>query len=85
MATALRIPEGAEVISRHERRFIDGTPWSMQTSYYPMEFADRAAGPRLTCGSSRSRVLHRFVPEIDPPAGTEPSSLRRELGPRQAR
>jgi GntR family transcriptional regulator len=43
MATTLGIPEGAEVISRHERRFIDGIPWSMQTSYYPMEFADRGA------------------------------------------
>jgi GntR family transcriptional regulator len=43
MATTLGIPKGAEVISRHERRFIDGTPWSMQTSYYPMEFADRGA------------------------------------------
>jgi GntR family transcriptional regulator len=43
MAAALKISEGAEVISRHERRFIDGTPWSMQTSYYPMEFADRGA------------------------------------------
>ena len=43
MATALGISKGAEVISRHERRFIDGTPWSMQTSYYPMEFADRGA------------------------------------------
>ena len=43
MATTLEITKGAEVISRHERRFIDGTPWSMQTSYYPMEFADRGA------------------------------------------
>ena len=43
MATTLGISKGAEVISRHERRFIDGTPWSMQTSYYPMEFADRGA------------------------------------------
>jgi GntR family transcriptional regulator len=43
MAAALKIDKGAEVISRHERRFIDGTPWSMQTSYYPMEFADRGA------------------------------------------
>jgi DNA-binding GntR family transcriptional regulator len=43
IATGLWIPPGAEVISRHERRFIDGTPWSMQTSYYPMEFADRGA------------------------------------------
>jgi GntR family transcriptional regulator len=44
MASMLGISKSAEVISRHERRFIDGTPWSMQTSYYPMEFADRGAG-----------------------------------------
>jgi DNA-binding GntR family transcriptional regulator len=43
MAAALQIPTGAEIISRHERRFIDGLPWSMQTSFYPMEFADRGA------------------------------------------
>jgi GntR family transcriptional regulator len=43
MAAALWIAQGAEVISRHERRFIDNTPWSMQTSFYPMEFADRGA------------------------------------------
>lgn len=43
IAASLWIPAGAEVISRHERRFIDGTPWSMQTSYYPVEFADRGA------------------------------------------
>jgi GntR family transcriptional regulator len=43
IAAALRVSDGAEVISRHERRFIDGTPWSMQTSYYPMGFADRGA------------------------------------------
>jgi len=39
----LRIAEGTEVISRHQRRFIDGIPWSTQTSYYPMEFANRGA------------------------------------------
>jgi GntR family transcriptional regulator len=43
MATMLGTAKGTEVISRHERRFIDGTPWSMQTSYYPMEFAARGA------------------------------------------
>jgi GntR family transcriptional regulator len=40
---SLRIAMSSEVISRHERRFIDSHPWSMQTSYYPMEFADRGA------------------------------------------
>jgi GntR family transcriptional regulator len=44
IAAALGLkPDNTEVISRHERRFIDGTPWSMQTSYYPVEFADRGA------------------------------------------
>jgi GntR family transcriptional regulator len=43
VATGLWITTGTEVISRHEKRFIDGTPWSMQTSYYPMELADRGA------------------------------------------
>lgn len=43
VAARLRIAQGSEVISRHEKRFIDGTPWSMQTSFYPMEFADRGA------------------------------------------
>src|SRR5215469_16951168 len=43
MATMLAVAEGAEIISRHERRFIDGLPWSMKTSFYPMEFADRGA------------------------------------------
>jgi GntR family transcriptional regulator len=43
VANGLAVLEGTEVISRHERRFIDGHPWSMQTSFYPMEFADRGA------------------------------------------
>jgi GntR family transcriptional regulator len=43
VASRLRIAKGSEIVSRHERRFIDDTPWSMQTSFYPMEFADRGA------------------------------------------
>jgi GntR family transcriptional regulator len=43
VASGLGITEGKEVISRHERWSIDGTPWSMQTSFYPMDFADRGA------------------------------------------
>jgi GntR family transcriptional regulator len=43
VSSGLGIAKGTEVISRHERRFIDRTPWSLQTSYYPMEFADRGA------------------------------------------
>jgi GntR family transcriptional regulator len=43
VAAGLWVPVGTEVISRHQKRFIDGTPWSLQTSFYPVEFADRGA------------------------------------------
>jgi GntR family transcriptional regulator len=45
VADALRIPEGTDIISRHEKRFVDGRPWSLQTSFYPRSLAERA--PRL--------------------------------------
>jgi GntR family transcriptional regulator len=43
VAGGLWVPVGTEVVSRHQKRFIDGTPWSLQTSFYPVEFADRGA------------------------------------------
>jgi GntR family transcriptional regulator len=43
VATRLRVPVETEVISRHLKRYIDGTPWSLETSFYPGEFADRGA------------------------------------------
>jgi GntR family transcriptional regulator len=43
VAARLRIQEGAEVVSRHERRYIDGTPYSLQTSFYPMSLVARGA------------------------------------------
>ncbi len=43
VATSLQIEIGTTVISRHERCFIDGIPWTMRTSYYPDEFATRGA------------------------------------------
>lgn len=43
IAHQLQVAEGAQVISRHERRYIDGTPWSLQTSFYPMGFVLKGA------------------------------------------
>jgi GntR family transcriptional regulator len=36
IADVLRIKEGDQVVSRHYQRFIDGVPFSLQTSFYPM-------------------------------------------------
>lgn len=43
IADELRLAEGTAVVSRHQERFIDGTPWSLQTSFYPMEFIEKGA------------------------------------------
>jgi DNA-binding GntR family transcriptional regulator len=51
IAARLRVSEGTDLVLRHERRFIDGTPYSMQTSYYPMELADRGAKELRTAGN----------------------------------
>jgi GntR family transcriptional regulator len=45
VARSLQIPEGAEVIARHQNGYVDGLPWSRQTSYYPRSLVARA--PRL--------------------------------------
>jgi GntR family transcriptional regulator len=39
----LRVPRETPLISRHQQRYIDGRPWSLQTSFYPMEFVTRGA------------------------------------------
>lgn len=33
----------AQVVSRYQQRFIDGTPYSTQVTYYPMKFVTRGA------------------------------------------
>jgi GntR family transcriptional regulator len=50
-ATAeLDLPEGSPVVSRHQRRFIDDIPWSLQTSFYPMDLVQRGATQLLQAG-----------------------------------
>ena len=41
----LQLPEGTPIVSRHQERFIDDIPWSLQTSFYPMSLAQGA--PKL--------------------------------------
>jgi GntR family transcriptional regulator len=42
-AAELRLPEDASVVSRHQQRFIDGLPYSLQTTYYPMRLVEQGA------------------------------------------
>jgi len=43
VAAGLGLEAGTEVISRHRRRYIDGLPWALETSFYPGEIDDRGA------------------------------------------
>lgn len=47
IADRLQVDEGSDVISRHQRRTIDGQPWSLQTSFYPISFVARGASRLL--------------------------------------
>lgn len=62
VAAGLWISKGTEVISRHEQRFLDGTPWSMQTSFYPADFADRGAGSEAPATSTRGLCSTSPIP-----------------------
>lgn len=48
VADRLRVPEGTQVLSRHRERFIDDTPWSLQTAFYPMDLVGEGAVRLLT-------------------------------------
>jgi GntR family transcriptional regulator len=43
VARGLQLEDGAQVVSRHQQRFIDGTPFSLQTTFYPMSLVERGA------------------------------------------
>lgn len=47
IAERLRVPVGTQVITRREERSIDRTPWSLQTTAYPMEYVRRGAADLL--------------------------------------
>ena len=43
VADELGPSKGATVLSRHQQRFIDDRPWSLQTTFYPMSLVARGA------------------------------------------
>jgi GntR family transcriptional regulator len=43
VAAELQISPGSQVVSRHQERFVDEQPYSLQTSFYSMELVGRGA------------------------------------------
>jgi GntR family transcriptional regulator len=62
VASALQLAEGSTVVSRHQQRFIDGTPWSLQTTFYPMSYVERGATDLLVAIDMKDGVV-RYLEE----------------------
>ncbi|ROO90998.1 GntR family transcriptional regulator [Actinocorallia herbida] len=43
IARGLGVEPGTPIVSRHQERFIDGRPWSRQSSHYPMTLVEAGA------------------------------------------
>src|ERR1039457_6403323 len=69
LAPELQLEVGSTIVSRHQQRFIDHTPWSLQTSFYPMSLVEIGA--------------RRLLQADDIAEGTV-AYLRNELGISQA-
>jgi GntR family transcriptional regulator len=63
LASDLQLPEGTSVVSRHQQRFIDGTPWSLQTSFYPMKFVEDGAADLLKVADMPHGVV-RYIEDV---------------------
>jgi GntR family transcriptional regulator len=68
----LGLQEGDTLLSRHQQRYIDGTPWSLQTTFYPMRLVQQGAGRLLNTKS----ILPGAVPYIEDTLGVQRAGLR---------
>jgi len=71
VALRLRVAPGDQVVLRHQERFIDGTPYSLQTSFFQFSFA--TAAPRLLMAEDIEEGTVRYLEEV---MGIKQSSYR---------
>ena len=65
IADRLRVAEGTQVISRHQKRHIDNTPWSLQTTFYPMKFVLNGAGRLLEAANIPEGAVQYLQETLD--------------------
>ena len=57
VARELHLEPDSTVISRHQKRYIDGAPWSLQTSFYPMRLVEQGATLLMQAADIRPGVV----------------------------
>jgi GntR family transcriptional regulator len=64
VARQLKLAAGTQVISRHQERRIDQTPWSMQTTFYPMEFVTERGATQLLMAENITEGTVRYLQRL---------------------
>jgi GntR family transcriptional regulator len=63
VARLLGIERGSQVVSRTQDRYIDGTPWSRQTTFYLMDFITKGATKLLMAQNIEEGAVH-YLAEV---------------------
>lgn len=61
----LRLGPGVQVVSRHQGRYIDSIPWSLQTSFYPRDFVTRGAERLVSAEDIEEGTVRYLANAID--------------------
>lgn len=64
VALRLDLPPGSQVVSRSQDRYIDGIPWSRQTSFYLMDFITKGATKLLMAMDIADGAVRYLADEI---------------------
>jgi GntR family transcriptional regulator len=64
VAAELGVPEGSQVVSRHQKRYIDETEWSLQTSFYPMGLALQGANALMLAENLEQGAVQYLADEL---------------------
>jgi GntR family transcriptional regulator len=64
VAGLLAIPQGSQVVGRIQDRFIDGIPWSRQTSFYLMDFITKGATDLLMAKDIEGGTVRYLAEQI---------------------
>lgn len=62
LASELQLAGGTSTVSRHQQRYIDATPWSLQTSFYPMKFVEDGAADLIRAADMPDGAV-RYIEE----------------------
>jgi GntR family transcriptional regulator len=62
-ARELHVPDGTSVVSRHQQRFVDGVPYSLQTTFYSMALVEQGA-TRLIQATNIADGAVRYIEEV---------------------